>query len=77
MRNHAVHSEADPSEILVTPIERTIEIPLRLKTAIVKILRRNSHERDTTFELVAYADDLMLVHVKIIIGTVVQLKKID
>ncbi len=72
MRAHAVHSEGNQCEILVTPIESTVEMALHLETAIVgtshvvqEVRRREGHKGDTTFELVPNADHLMLVHVEI------------
>ncbi len=82
MRAHAVHSEGNQCEILVTPIESTVEMALRLETAIVgmshvvqEVRRLESHKGDTIFELVPNADHLMLVHVEFIIGIVVPRNK--
>ncbi len=85
---HAVHSEGNQCEILVVPIECTVEMALRLETAIVgtchvvqEVRRRESHKGDTMLELVPNADHLMLVHlmlihVKFIIGIVVPRNKL-
>ncbi len=82
MRAHAVHSEGNQCEILVTPIESPFEMALRPKTAIVgtshvvqEVLRRAGHTGDTIFELVPNADHLMLVHVEFIIWIVVPRNK--
>ena len=83
MRAHAVHSEGNQCEILVALIECTVEMALRLETAIVgmchvveEVLRRESHKGDTLLELVPITDHLMLVHVKCIIGIVVSRNKL-
>ncbi len=39
MRAHAVYSEGNQCKILVTPIESTVEMALRLETAIVGVAR--------------------------------------
>jgi hypothetical protein len=70
---HAVHSEGNQCKILVAPIELSVEMTLRLKTAIVgmshvaqEMLCRKSHKGDAVIELVANTDNLVLIHVKLI-----------
>jgi hypothetical protein len=82
MRAHAVHSEGNQCEILVTPIESPVEMTLRPETTIVgtshvveEVRRSEGHKGDTMFELVPNADHLMLVHVEFIIGIVVPRNK--
>ncbi len=73
MSTHAVDSESNQCEILVAPMERSIEMTLRYETAIVgtshvvqEMLCRKSHKGNDVLELVADADNLLLIHVKFI-----------
>ncbi len=73
MCTHAVHSEGNQCEILVALIELSVEMTLRLKTAIVgmshvaqEMLCRKCLKGDAVIELVANTDNLVLIHVKLI-----------
>ncbi len=79
MCTHTVHSEGNQLEILVSPIEHSVEIAQRSEPAIVgtghvvqEMQCRKSHKGDSFFELVANADSHVLIHVKFI-GSVVML----
>lgn len=84
MRPHAVHTEAEECEILLTPVEGPVPVALSLTTAIdgagqvvQEVGRRKAHERDTILELMPQANGLMLGHMKGIIGIVVPLEEFN
>jgi hypothetical protein len=68
-----VHSEDNQCEILVAPIELSVEMTLRSETAIVgtshvvqKMMCRKCYKGDAVLEVVANTDNLVLIRVKFI-----------
>ena len=78
VRTHAVHAEPDQSNFLPAPVEGTIGVTLRLPFAVLyarhiiqHVRSREGREPYTVFELMTDTNNLMLVHVKAVIGIVV------
>ena len=78
VRTHAVHAEPDQSNFLPAPVEGSIGVTLRLPFAVLytrhiiqHVRSREGREPYTVFELMTDTNNLMLVHVKAVIGIVV------
>ena len=78
MRTHAVHAETDQCELLATPIESGIKVPLLLTAGIdyarhivEEMASRPSHENDTVPKLMTETYRLVLIHMKVVPGVVV------
>ena len=84
MRPHTVHAKTDYSEILATPVESAVEVPLLLIATVLcarhiaeEMASRHAHESTAILELMAETDRLVLIHMKIVVGVVVPFKKLD
>ena len=79
--SHAVQAKAEQSEILLAPVECTVQMTLNLACAVHsaghvvhQMTRRNAHKSDAILELMPNANRLMLIHMKRIGGIVVPLE---